>query len=228
MIPFLETEGAYGAQVSSDHTVQPVQLAFVLEGPNDVAHLKRLSRILSRSDPGVPDLDELARTGTIAFVTTGAASICPIPAALCGVGPPEFHLYDRETSCTTRQRQRLVEAINLRPNCRAFLTRRRALENYLHPDAIEEARGVRVSYGPDDDVAAHVAAAMLELVPHQWQQLSMRTRRRVRCRIKKWLNTIAAERMTRERLQDHGVDEEVLGWFRTVSALLRGAPRASG
>lgn len=220
MIPHLEVDGAFGSDAFRPRRETP-RLVVVLEGPNDIAHLRRLSRILSRSDRMITNLDDLERSGTIAFVATGAASVSPIPAAVCGLGPPEVHLYDRETDATTRQRRRHVEAINRRTNCRAFLTHRRTLENYLHPHAIADARGLRVSFGPDDDVAAVVARSDLQLTAREWAQLSPRARRRLRCRAKQWLNRDAVDCMTVQRLAQSDPDGEITGWLCTIGEFLQ-------
>jgi hypothetical protein len=113
--------------------------------------------------------------------------------------------------------------VNERPRCQAFVTSRRSLENYLHPAAIYEARGVSITYSADDDVAERAERALF--VPSstatEWGELSRRSRRRLRDRVKSWLNTTAVELMTVARLREHDPAGEVVGWLRAIGELLK-------
>ena len=130
----------------------------VVEGIHDAEFLKRISHTLSRTDADVPDLGQLETAGLIAFVINNGTSIA-FPAGLSANGPSEFHLLDQETGPTSVQRKAAVAAINARSNCRAALTSKRAIENYLHPEAIREAGGIEITFGDFDDVAEIAAKA---------------------------------------------------------------------
>ena len=69
------------------------------------------------------------------------------------MGCPEFHLYDREQSPETERRQGVIARLNARSCCRAVLTRKCSLENYLHPEAIEEVTGHWLAVDDDRSVA---------------------------------------------------------------------------
>ena len=102
-----------------------------------------------------------------------------------------------------------------------MLTSKRAMENYLHSEAIREASGLRVSFGDLDDVAELAARASLEPGDSScWESLSKRSRRRLRDKAKKWLNREAADCMTPERLSERDPDDEVIGWLRTIAELV--------
>jgi hypothetical protein len=191
----------------------------VVEGAHDVEFLKRISRMLSQSDPDLPDLSQLETAGVITFLVNNGASI-RFPAGLAANGPAEFHLLDRETGPTTVQRKAAVQAIKARPNCRATLTSKRAIENYLHPDAIHEACGIEIIFGDFDDVAETAANATFNQKEcGSWESLSRRARRRLRDKAKRWLNRDAVDRMTPERLAERDPDGEVIGWIRTIGEL---------
>ena len=116
---------------------------FVLvEGANDIQFLRRISAILHADSPDLPDLGALERKGEILFVPTGGGDLLPWTYRLAALGRAEFFLLDRELSPVTQVRLQLAEIVNLRPKCCAFVTRKRSLENYLHPAAIREARGI--------------------------------------------------------------------------------------
>jgi hypothetical protein len=207
-----------GRRSSIDHS--NLRLILVVEGTHDVEFLKRISRVLARVHSSVPDLGQWESEGAVAFVTNNGTST-PFSAGYSTEGPPEFHLLDREIEPTTTQRETLVRALNSRPNWQAALTSKRALENYLHPDAIRQAGGVEVGFGDFDDVAEIVARASFQSEEsHRWQSLSRRARRRLRDKAKKWLNREAVDRMTPERLAERDPDDEVIRWLRTIAELV--------
>jgi len=191
----------------------------VVEGLLDIEFLRRIGRMLHKHDPDFPDLDRLVADGRLTFLTArtnGLGSVSILGSLTCG----EFHLYDREMPPVTDERLRLLGLLKQRPHCRAALTTKRAIENYLHPAAVREAGGIEVTFGDFDDVGEAVAHATF----HQnelgsWVSLSRRARRRLRDKAKKWLNRDAVDRMTPERLAERDPDGEVIGWLRTIADL---------
>lgn len=203
------------------HVTQPVRLLVVVEGEHDIAFLKRISRSLHRAHAAVPDLEILESVGRLAFVPAGGSNVARWIDRLAGLGLPEFHLYDREAPPLTRERQQVVAKINSRPGCTACLTSKRSLENYLHPAAIQEARGITLAFGDAEDVPDLTARAVFE-ARHaaEWDLLSSRAKRRLRDRAKKWLNRLAAERMTPDRLAVRDPDGDVCRWLRTMAEIV--------
>jgi hypothetical protein len=188
----------------------------VVEGTHDVEFLRRISRMLNDHDPAIPNLNRLELDGRLTFLTADTGGL---PAASTTLGQ-QFHVYDREMPPVTDERRRLIEFLNRRANCRAVLTSKRAIENYLHPDAICEAGGVQVSFGDFDDVAEIIAQACLRTDDSRpWKGLSRRARRRLRDKAKRWLNREAVDRMSPERLAERDLNREVAGWLRTIAEL---------
>lgn len=198
------------------------RLVLVVEGRHDIEFLKRIAALLHADDPTLPDLAGLERARILLFVPAGGGDFRPWSTRLAPLGLAEFHLYDREISPETERRRVWAALVNERPRCRAFVTARRSLENYLHPAAIHEARGVSLGDSPDDDVAELAARALFVLSPTAavWEELSRRARRRLRDRAKSWLNTTAVERMTVARLREQDPDGEVVDWLRAIGELL--------
>lgn len=194
---------------------RPVLL--IVEGRYDVEFLRRISRLVASQRPDLPNLAELEAGGKLIFIPAGGDFV-PWLHRLAGFGFPEVHVYDREVPPVTQQRQAGIAAVNRRPGCRAFLTRQRALENYLHPDAIREARGFDLAFSDQDDVAALAAQAAFDSQhPGQWQYLSRRARQRLRNRAKAWLNTAAVDRMTPARLAERNPAGEIQLWLETIA-----------
>ena len=140
---------------------------------------------------------------------------------LAPLGKPEFHLYDHELPPETDHRREAAETINGRPRCRAVLTGKRSLENYLHPEAIRAAGEINVDFD-DFDPAAEIVAKQLHqrsLVETPWALLTRRARSRLTHRAKRWLNTKVADQMTVELLRDRDPAGEILSWLNTIARL---------
>jgi hypothetical protein len=194
----------------------------IVEGRHDIEFLKRISGMLAAHRTDLPNLTQFERAGGLIFIPAGGDFV-PWLHRLSGFGFPEVHIYDREIPPATEQRQAGVAADNRRSGCRAFLTRQRALENYLHPDAIREARGLHLTFSANDDVAALAAQASLTLPGSaSWESLSRRARQRLRNRAKTWLNTSAVDRMTPERLAERDPAGEIPLWLTTISRFAGG------
>ena len=118
----------------------------LVEGVHDVEFLSRISTIMHREDPRLPDLPALSTQGQLIFLPVGGGGdLEPWIRRLAALGLPEVHIYDRELPPLTELRERTVAAINLRPRCRAFLTHKRNLENYLHAEAVRDATGITIA-----------------------------------------------------------------------------------
>lgn len=199
------------------------QLLAVVEGRHDIEFLKRISLLWARQVAGLADLGQLEDSGQLIFVPAGGGDFRPWLSRLAAFGCAEFHLYDRELPPVSAQRTAWAALVNGRPRCRAFVTGKRALENYLHPVAIQAASGLRLEFTAQDDVAELAARADFDRrYDHSaWNGLSRRAHRRLRDRAKHWLNTMAVERMTPPLLADMDPEGEVASWFQAIHALLR-------
>ena len=137
-LPSSKTPHAPGALFS------PTRLLLVVEGVWDIHCLKHFSHLLRSHDAHLPDLGPLEDSGQVLFLPVGGENLGAWTARLAPLQRCEFHLFDREVSPVTEQRRRAIEVIARRPRCLATLTNKRALENYLHSDAIREACGLTV------------------------------------------------------------------------------------
>jgi len=194
----------------------------VVEGQNDIEFLRRMSIMLHAADPRLPDLAAMEQRRELVFMPCGGGDSRSWACRLAGLGAAEFHLLDRDVSPATEARRQVADIVNSRSRCLAVLTRLRALENYLHPDAIFEASGLRVEYSGDDHVAELVARQAYER--HEghpsWESLPALARKRRRDKVKAWLNARAVERMTPQRLAEQDPEGEVRFWLTTIASLL--------
>jgi hypothetical protein len=191
----------------------------IVEGRYDIEFLKCISGVLAAQHSDLPNLAQLEQAGKLVFIPAGGDFV-PWLHRLAGFGCAEVHIYDREIPPVTQQREAGAAAVNRRHRCTAFVTMHRTLENYLHPDAIREARGLDLVFSAQEDVAALAAQATLAMcAPVAWQSLSRRARQRLRNRAKAWLNTTAADRMTPERLAERDPAGEIPLWLSTIGRL---------
>jgi hypothetical protein len=193
-----------------------------VEGVNDTEFLRRISAILHRSDKSLPNLAELDDCGQVIFVPFGGGHVRAWSDRLAPLNLSEFHLYDHELPPETDHRQQAADCVNERSDCRAFLTRKRSLENYLHPQAIEAAGGFVISFD-DFDCVAEIAAKQLYqqgVIDRPWELHSQRARSRMTNRAKRWLNTEAVSHMTTKLLRERDPEDELIGWLRIMSSMI--------
>ena len=173
------------------------------------------------SDPSLPDLSVMEEEGRIVFIPFGGGHVPAWSHRLEPLGVPEFHLYDHELPPETGQREKAAAVVNRRMNCIAAITQKRSLENYLHPQAIFAAQGIRISIDRFSSVAEQAAQArFLKNSPDiGWEQLSQRARSRMANRAKQWLNTKAVHQMTIELLLESDPQGEIISWLKQIVQL---------
>ncbi|BAW97457.1 DNA replication and repair protein RecF [[Synechococcus] sp. NIES-970] len=185
--------------VAKDLGVLPdsrAQVIVCVEGPNDIAFFKNLSALLLNEGLMAPDFENDPR---IVLLPLGGDTLRDWVNGhyLKNIGKPEVHIYDRDDQNPPKYKE-TCDAVKTRGDGSiAFITSKREAENYLHPDAIQEALGISVTYTDDCDVPAIVGAAL---------GVNDRTAKRK-------LNRVAAKKMTKERLDERDPNGEILGWF---------------
>lgn len=202
-------------------TIDLARVLVIVEGTNDIEFLRRISLTLHAHDPELPNLAEMEQQGQLVFVPFGGSNLPSWTYRFASLGKPEFFLLDHEVPPETEQRQELAEVINQRPQCRAVLTRKRSLENYLHPAAIREVAPIELTFGDFDPVAILVAKQLYENGLHDrpWELLSRRSQNRLSSRTKRWLNTQVAGHMTVDHLRDRDPEGEIASWLTTIGQL---------
>ena len=179
--------------------------------------------MLVQSDPGLPDLNSLEQSGNLIFLPLGGGDVRIHARRFAPLGLREFHLCDREIAPETARRRVACRIVNTRPGCRAHLTAKRSLENYLHTDAVFAAGGIQVeitdSVHVPNLVARTIWAAQKKSIA--WASVPNRSRRRLREKAKRWLNRDAVERLTPELLQERDPGGELPGWLTDIARLLK-------
>lgn len=216
------TDAVYGCIIKTlgvvpDHRAR---VLLCVEGPTDLACLRSLCKTYRYKHKNLVCIETDPR---IASVLLGGGTLENWTAEhlLRNTGLREFHIYDRDVPKPdgSFKYAAAVETVEQRGNGdTARLTRRREIENYLHPAAIDRTlapvvgHAVQVEFTQGDDVEAIVAAAIPD---HQGNPRKKLKRRE----LKSWLNREVASAMTLDELTEVDQDEELLDWFRAISAL---------
>jgi hypothetical protein len=114
--------------------VDVVRILLVVEGMNDIAFLRRISLVLHDADGSLPNLAEMEQRGELIFVPFGGGHVRAWSDRLAPLARPEFHLYDHELPPETDLRREAAATVNRRSRCKAVVTNKRCLENFLHPE----------------------------------------------------------------------------------------------
>lgn len=206
----------------NEHQNSKLPVLVLLEGPHDVEFLRRISRMLAETDSTIHSLAEFEQAHEVVILPLGGNGPQSWMQRLTPLCRSAFSLFDREMPPESEQRRLAVEQLNALPSHRSYMTGKRSLENYLHSQAIHEARGISLSFGDDDDVAELAALEVLRTkgIDRDWASLSPRTRKRLRNQAKHWLNREAVDCMTPDLLVGSDPAGEVISWLRAISELI--------
>lgn len=208
---------ADGLGIIPDHTVK---MFIGVEGKHDIPFFKNLSIVLINSGYDVPNLEQLEIDGKLIFTPLGGSALALWCSRLSNLNRPEFHIYDRDFQPSQPAKyQQFVDEVNQRPGCFACSTNKREAENYIHIDAINEAlleNGINLrlpeQFDDFDDIPTRLSVAVNTVVPpsNKWGQ----------GRAKEFIANSAIKKMNRERFEQMGSVEEIIGWFNTISEIL--------
>jgi putative ATP-dependent endonuclease of the OLD family len=205
--------------VLPDHDVQ----IFVgVEGKHDENFLREVSALLAASEPGIGDLSSFEQQGRLIFIPVGGSNIGVWVSRLHNLNRPEFHIFDRDAPLGEPPHyEKEADEINQRANCTAVHTSFREMEDYLHPDAIRQARPEVAlgRIGPSDDVPAR-AAHMIHSASDStiiWDDLDSEKRDKKVSRAKTWLNKDAAALMTVEMLSQSDPHGDLRRWLKEIT-----------
>lgn len=193
----------------------------VLEGQHDCEFLRRIAAMLHRAGELPTDLATLEAQGTVILLPIGGGNLANWSRRLAPLGLLEFHLYDRELPPETHVRQAWIRQINERVGCRAVLTNKRSLENYLHASAIEQALGVQLAFDDNTPMTEALARSCHDAKPRQlpWERLPRASQKKFLHRAKRRLNTQVASRMTPRLLAERDPAGDLRSWLATIGLM---------
>lgn len=208
------------AKIADELGVLPderVRVLVCVEGPNDVSFLRNIADILRRDDPTVVDLRSDPR---VVVLPLGGSTLQDWVNEhyLRPLGKPEIHIYDRDEGNPPKYQESCDQVNNRNDGSKAFLTSKRELENYLHPDAIEKILNVSVQVDDEADIPELVARTLHHARnPNRtWEELGKRTRKKRIGYAKRLLSEDVVRAMTTEMLHERGGKEEIVTWFAAI------------
>lgn len=207
-----------------------IKLFIGVEGRHDITFLKNMSKILRQAGCDVFDLEKMELEGELIFFPLGGSSLALWTSRLQPLARPEFHLFDRDNPPPAAAKyQAEADAINLRERCKAVITGKKEIENYLHFDAINEAYarvcnialGLVANLAAFDDVPVKVAEMVHTTSGSStaWSALDEDTQGKKVSKVKRMLNEHAAASMTKARLDEVDPDGHVISWLNDMKAL---------
>jgi len=169
--------------------------------------------------------------GELIFFPLGGSSLALWTSRLEPLSRPEFHLFDRDTAPPEKAKyQKQADEINDRDRCKAVITQKKEMENYLHYEAINEAYaqvsnielGLNENSGEHDDLPLSIAKIVHEISgsPNQWEDLKKDAKDKKISKSKRILNHVATSLMTIERLDEIDPDKQVLSWFQDMMQMI--------
>ena len=126
---------------------------------------------------------------------------------------PEVHIYDRDLG---EEYFEYAQMVNDRDDqSRAFITNKREIENYLHPNAIQNVfnviqqnHNISVAFSDTDDVEAIVKEAL-----GGQHRIGRRP-------LKDWLANEVVSAMTLPMLEERGGKDEISSWLKAIGEFL--------
>lgn len=190
-------------QIANDLGVYPDSRASVLvcvEGPNDINFLKNIGNIYYEEK--IERTPDIINDHRIVFIPMGGHTLKDWVNNnyLKTLGKPEVHIYDRDLNIPPQYEEQ-YKAVNARNDGSiAFMTNKREMENYIHPDAIHAVFDVHITIDDKTDVST---------------LLSQQTRYN-ESKAKKKINKFATKEMNYQMLRQSDAAGETLTWFNAI------------
>lgn len=185
-----------------------IQLLLCVEGPTDVDFFINISKILNSNDPTIPNLEIEKR---VAILPLGGSTLKQWVDNYYSrnLQLPEIHIYDRDIA-TPPTYQAAVDTVNARTDGSwATLTNKREIENYIHPDAIEDVFNLAITFTDTCDVPDILKTAVNLDTTNPFYQLGS-------SRAKRLMNEFATTKMTVARIAAIDTDNEIDNWLRQI------------
>ena len=219
------------------------KVAVAVEGPTDIDALVSFAKVLTASG----ELQSFDHSKV--FWTIGGGETLKDWVErryLDRIGIPQIYLFDSDRKSSaelpSKKKQDLKAEIERRQNCRAFISHKRTIENYVHRDAIERQSNCKIRLRPElnpdyDDVATEFKIAFeaaknthgnqLDFYPdgHDGQQLGMMSGK-TNC--KKIITAYIMRHMTADEIGERGKytredgeeSNEIMEWLEAIQASL--------
>lgn len=200
-----------------------IKLFVGVEGRHDITFMKNMAQMLRANGMDILDLERMELDGELVFFPLGGSSLALWTSRLAPLSRPEFHLFDRDNTPPQQPKyQAVADQINQRDRCKAVITGKREIENYLHYVAINEAYekydialGLTAPFADFDDVPSKVAEQvhLISGSETKWVDIDDKKRAKKVSKAKAILCDTASKMMTKERLGEVDPEGHIVSWF---------------
>ncbi len=186
-----------------------------------------MSRILSQAGESVPDLGKAEEDGSLVFVPLGGSNLDLWVSRLKGFNRPEFYLMDRDTEPPAAPKyQAVATQLSQQSSCTVWITKKRQIENYIHPDVIRAEYPAYSGTGHAfEDVPVLLAKAIHEVsdTTQTWADVQANQEKLGR-KFQMPNDVLCGQftlKMTPQHLGQIDPDNEVRAWLQTLGQALR-------
>lgn len=199
-----------------------VKVIVIVEGIHDVSTIQAFSKLTSEN---VLNLINLVEDNRVVIMPAGGSTLKKWVELnyLQKFNLPEIHIYDGDALTPPKYHSACTEVNSRGDGSRAYSTKKRELENYLHMDVINSTLGVNISFTPNCSVPEITAKALYERdTGLSWDDLDAENQKGKKSNVKKRLNNEVVNSMTYEQLCLADEEGEVEEWLREITDLCEG------
>lgn len=204
-----------GVLPTSLDEVDKLKVIVCVEGPTDVLFLQNISSILE-NDLKIDFESESEKR--VILIPLGGATLKQWVNYnyLKKLNKPEIHIYDSDNLKNPQYKKQAKEVNNRTNGSKAFLTRKKEIENYVHPKILNTLFGLS-----DGDIIDFKKAGWLG----DWNILDVPKTigskvKRKESKIKKEISEIGSKQMTITLLKEIDAYDEIKEWFLAIKNLM--------
>jgi putative ATP-dependent endonuclease of OLD family len=177
------------------------------------------------NDPDIPDLEKSEAEGSLVFIPLGGSSLDLWVSRVNGLNRPQFYLMDRDNEPPLAAKYQEQHDMFVGEGHTAWITGKRELENYIHPDIIKANYPDYEGNGSDFEDVPNLLAKALHVnsgSPVTWEDVEADKEKlkKKESRAKKRLNLEYVSQMTRELLDQNDPNGEVVSWLSQIGNAL--------
>lgn len=215
----VETLGVFAEVQLED--IDKVKVAVCLEGKNDIEFIQRINSVVPEFkeiiDLNSPEVILLPLGGSTLKFWVNNEYLNKLKLA-------QVHIYDSDKGSTNPHKYiDFVNKINQGERCKAFETKCREMENYITPAVLDELDSCNIVISNSDqwesfDVPEAYAKYKHDISEAEktWEELSDDKKKKKISSAKNAINTELVEMITKEKLCQYELYEEVEGWFKAI------------
>lgn len=215
----VETLGVFAEVQLKD--IDKVKVAVCLEGKNDIEFIQRLNSVVPEFkeiiDLNSPEVILLPLGGSTLKFWVNNEYLSKLKLA-------QVHIYDSDKGSTKPHKYiESINRINQGERCKAFETKCREMENYITPAVLNELDNCNIVISNSEqwesfDVPEAYAKYKHDISESEktWEELSDDKKKKKISSAKNVINTELVEMITKEKLCEYELYEEVEGWFKAI------------